>query len=206
MHWLLYRNLKDGGRGLLAVFWAFLLQHLILNYWAFRLTHLFAPVQLYFLSLVFSSKFILPFLNFSLIFLIRWLSKHLPSGLPSGRCYAFSCPHTVDQDSPLAFRGSKLYIYIGFHFVSILSLFSLSCLFGCLHLFYSCWRPSSNTRDLPQTMPFILRADSETLTGKRWASLQMKVWPPETSVKDYTHLYVSFCGIFASSKQESFSD
>lgn len=140
----------------------------------------------------------------SLIFLIRWLSKHLPSGLPSGQCL-----HSVviQLIRILPWLSEEVnYIYFGFHFASILSLFSLSCLFGCLHLFYSCWRPSSNTRDLPQTMPFILRADSETLTGKRWASLQIKVWSPETSFKDYTHLYVSSCGIFTSSKQESFSD
>lgn len=150
MHWLLYRNLKDGGRGLLAVFWAFLLQHLILNYWAFRLTHLFAPVQLYFLSLVFSSKFILPFLNFSLIFLIRWLSKHLPSGLPSGRCYAFSCPHTVDQDSPLAFQGSKLYIfwfsfriYIVFVFFKLFIWLSASVLFMLKAFFKHPWLTSN---------------------------------------------------------------
>lgn len=86
----------------------------------------------------------------SLILLIRRLSKHLPSGFPSGRCYAVRCHHPVDQYSPLGFRGSKLYIfwfsfhiYIVFVFFKLFIWLSASVLFMLKAFFKHPWLTSN---------------------------------------------------------------
>lgn len=96
----------------LWAFWAFLLQHFILRHWAFNsLTCLLTSNLISSLSVLLEVYFTF---SVSLISLIQQISKQLPSGLPSVWCYAVGCHHTVDQYSPLGFRGSKLYIFLVF--------------------------------------------------------------------------------------------
>lgn len=132
----------------LWAFWAFLLQHFILRHWAFNsLTCLLTSNLISSLSVLLKVYFTF---SVSLISLIQQISKQLPSGLPSGRCYAVGCHHTVDQYSPLGFRGRKLYIflfsfhiYIVFVFLKLSVWLSTSVLFMLKAFFKHPWLTSN---------------------------------------------------------------